>query len=123
MPPINFRGKGLAPAGQDIEQDNYQASHGSSSQQISARKASKASAPKPGSRGQKRAGTELEEIVSDENEDFQPFLSSTEAEYTDLNTDFNTDRGERVAGESNGPQSTYRNLNQKSVQKDLPSKE
>lgn len=35
---------------------------------------------------------------SDDNEDFMPFLSSTENEFTDLNTDFNTD----------GPQSTYR---------------
>lgn len=74
---------------------------------------------KPSSRGgQKRPNTELEEVISDENEDFQPFLSSTENEYTDLNTDFNTDR---MACESSGPQSTYRNPNSKSRQKEKPN--
>lgn len=35
--------------------------------------------------------SEVEEI-DEENEDFVPFLSSTDNELTDLNTDFNTDR-------------------------------
>ena len=49
----------------------------------------------------------MDEIVSDDNEEFVPFLSSTENEYTDLNTDFNTDR----FGGEDAPQSTYRQVN------------
>ena len=52
--------------------------------------------------------SEIEEI-DEENDDFVPFLSSTNDEFTDLNTDFNTDR----VGESSGPQSTYRQMNTK----------
>jgi hypothetical protein len=36
-----------------------------------------------------------------EEEDFVPFLSSTDNELTDLNTEFNTDRP--LYAESNGP--------------------
>lgn len=49
-------------------------------------------------------------ITEEENDEFLPFLSSTENEFTDLNTDFNTDR---VGGEESGPASTYRRLNSK----------
>jgi len=48
---------------------------------------------------------ELEEMQLDEEEneeeleDFVPFLSSTDNELTDLNTDFNTDRPGTVAGQ------------------------
>lgn len=41
-----------------------------------------------------------------EEEDFVPFLSSTDNELTDLNTEFNTDRP--GGAESSAPQSTYR---------------
>lgn len=48
--------------------------------------------------------SEIEEI-DEENEDFVPFMSSTDNELTDLNTDFNTDR---PGCENIAPQSTYK---------------
>jgi hypothetical protein len=50
----------------------------------------------------------MEEIERNDNE-FIPFLSSTDNEMTDLNTEFNTERG--------ASQSTYRKLTKRSNQK------
>jgi hypothetical protein len=99
VPPINIGGNQV----QDIEQDNQQVSQAQATHPPSSRR----SIQRQSSRAQQRAGhTEMDEIVSEENDEFAPFLSSTENEYTDLNTDFNTDR----LGDD-GPQSTYRRLN------------
>ena len=53
-------------------------------------------------------GDQLRMMASEiiEEEAFVPFLSSTDNELTDLNTEFNTDRP--GGAESSAPQSTYR---------------